>query len=131
MKTLSKGALLLSAIFFTGTTMAGDDLRSLENMERERSVLIENFLDVSLTAVEREKKVEFARRRLMGLERLVIRDERLLGSSSPLVRKTFADYDLSFLVHASVESRRQIFDHWLAQLGLSTDSILNSQRVRK
>ena len=34
---------------------------------------------------------------------MVLRDDKLTGRNTPQVRRAFANYDLTFLVHASAE----------------------------
>ena len=59
---------------------------SLENMERERALMLESLLTSELTPEKRQAKVEISRNRLIDLERLVLRDKSLVGKSTPAVR---------------------------------------------
>lgn len=106
-----------------GTATAG----TLENMERERAVMIDALLSTEMSAAKRQETIELARNRLVDLERMVLRDKTLTGKTTPAVRAVFSNYDLSFLVHASVEGKQSIFDHWLNQIGVSTDSLLSAR----
>ena len=53
---------------------------------------------------------------VVDLERMVLRDKSLPGKSTPVVRKAFENYDLTFLVHASVENDRALKDQWLDEV---------------
>ncbi|MDP6565679.1 MAG: hypothetical protein QF578_12700 [Alphaproteobacteria bacterium] len=122
------GALVAAtAIAAAGPARAG----SLDNMERERAQLIEAMLDAEATPADRQVRMETARRRLIDLERMVLRDEGLVGRNTPNVRRAFANYDLTFLVHASAEKNLTVADTWLEQLGISTQSLLAAKAGRR
>lgn len=104
---------------------------TLENMERERAILLDSLLTAELTPEKRQAKVELARNRLIDLERMVLRDKSLIGKSTPAVRAAYERYDLTFLVHASVEQNRALLDHWLHQIGVSTQSLMNARIGRR
>jgi hypothetical protein len=125
LKTLVLGAAL--AVSAYASAQAG----SLENLERERAILIDTVFASDLAADERLKKIAQSRHRLVDLERMVIRDKSLERQNTPVVRRAFANYDLTFLVHASVEKGRSLTDHWLDTIGLSTDSLMNARVGRR
>jgi hypothetical protein len=104
---------------------------SLENMERERALLVDSLISPELTPEKRQTKVEISRNRLIDLERLVLRDKTLVGKSTPAVRAAYENYDLTFLVHASTEHNRTLLDHWLQQVGVSTDSLMKARIGRR
>jgi hypothetical protein len=104
---------------------------SLENLERERAMLIETLLSGDLNADERQKRIDLARTRLVDLERLVLRDKKLAGRNTPHVGAAFENYDLTFLLHASVEKNRSLLDHWLAEIGVSTQAVMNARTGRR
>ena len=104
---------------------------TLENMERERAILLDSWLTAELTPEKRQSKVELSRNRLIDLERMVLRDKSLIGKSTPAVRAAYERYDLTFLVHASVEQNRALLDHWLRQIGVSTESLMNARMGRR
>ncbi len=119
--------LILATALAAGSAGAG----TLENMERERAILLETMLSGDLSPEERHSRLRVARTRLVDLERMVLRDKSLVGRNTPAVRAAFENYDLTFLVHASTEKGRTISDHWLAEIGLSTNSLLNGHRGRR
>ncbi len=103
----------------------------LENMERERAIMIETLLSGDIDNNQRQGRLEIARTRLVDLERMVLRDKSLIGKNQPLVRAAFENYDLTFVVHAAVEKNRSVADHWLSEIGLSTQAIMNARSGRR
>ena len=110
--------------------MAGDVVL-LKDLERERAALLGALLDPDRTAEERERYVRATARRLADMERILLRDDALLGDTSPLVRRAFADYDLTFLAHAAAEQDRSMLDLWLDKIGLDTDVVMNARPGRR
>ena len=104
---------------------------TLENLERERAIVLDAYLDQALKPAERQSKTQVSRTRLIDLERMVLRDKSLAGKNTPRVRKAFDNYDLTFLVHASTEANRSVLDHWLEQIGVSTHSLMNTRLGRR
>ncbi|MEH6476554.1 MAG: hypothetical protein V7727_12745 [Sneathiella sp.] len=125
-------------IVFTGVTLAiitsGLSLAhagSLENLERERAILVQTMLSGDVGVQERETKLETSGVRLVDLERMVLRDKSLSGKNTSMVQAAFQNYDLTFLVHASVEKSRSVTDHWLQSVGLSTQTLVNARMGRR
>ena len=116
------GSALLSMPAFAGT---------VENLERERAILIDTMLDADVTPAEREAKIETSRHRLVDLERMVLRDDSLVGVSTPTVKRAFANYDLTFLIHAASEKEMSVIDNWLEQMGITTQSLMSAKRARR
>lgn len=104
---------------------------TLDNLERERALLIEAFLDPGLAPADRQARVEAEQRRLVDLERMVLRDDSLKGRNTPTVRKAFSNYDLTFIVHASLEKKVALVDTWLDQVGISTGSLMAARKGRR
>ncbi|MEE8139988.1 MAG: hypothetical protein V3T66_03650 [Alphaproteobacteria bacterium] len=104
---------------------------SLENLERERAMLMQAMLSAEMSAKERQGRVALSRNRLIDLERMVLRDKKLVGHNSPAVRAAYENYDLTFLVHASIERDRALLDHWMHQVGVSTESLMNAKVGRR
>jgi len=124
-------SLLASAFLLTATFTAPAAAGTLENMERERAIAIDTMLSADLSPMERQEQVAVTRTRLVDLERMVMRDESLKGKSTPAVRNAFENYDLSFLAHASVERNRTMIDHWLEQVGVSTNTLMSARLGRR
>lgn len=128
LKTTSFG---IAAAVVLASLAAPVSAGSLENMERERAIMIETMLSGDIDNTQRQGRLEIARTRLIDLERMVLRDKTLIGKNQPLVRAAFDNYDLTFVVHASVEKNRSVADHWLSEIGLSTQAIMNARTGRR
>ncbi len=125
-RTLAVAGLIgLTAV--SGNAFAG----SVENLERERAILLETLLTKDMNAEERQGKAAISKQRLIDLERIVLRDKSLTGRNTPAVKRAFANYDLTFMVHASIEKQRSLTDHWLEQVGLGQPSVLGAVRRRR
>ncbi len=120
-------AIGLAALLATGPAPAG----TLENLERERAIFIESLLDPEATPVERIERVRISKRRLIDLERMVLRDAALTGRNTPTVRRAFENYDLTFLVHAAAENNVSAIDAWLGQIGITTQSLMSAKMGRR
>lgn len=123
-KTLCLGTLFLAS--FLPSLAQADPLFSLENLERERAAYISTQTDATLTSDERSRKAEGIYRRMVDIERMVLRDERIAETDNALVKKAFANYDLTFLIHASAEQNVQPFNHWLNTLNITNQAIQQS-----
>ncbi len=121
------GIALAAAVAVASTAQAG----SVENLERERAILIETLLNPDLTPEERHAKTATAQRRLVDLERIVLRDKSLTGRNTPAVKQAFASYDRTFLVHAAAESNATIADHWLSQMGITSQALMSAEKRRR
>jgi hypothetical protein len=100
-------ALALTAVI--GSFAVQAEAGTVENMERERAILIETL-------------------RAADLE---LRDDSLAGRNTPTVRRAFANYDLTFMVHSASEQQVSVIDIWLGQLGLTTQSLMSASRGRR
>ena len=103
-----------------------DALFSLKNLERERASLLATLTDASMSTEQRHKKQQSSYRRMADIERMVLRDDRVANSDKFLVQQAFANYDLTFLVHASAEHKVQPLTLWLNTLGINANSIEQS-----
>ena len=122
--------LILSGLALMGLATAAQ-AGTLENLERERAMTVNTFMDSSLNVDERQAKLDSQRRRLVDLERIVMRDQSLRGKNTKTVRIAFKNYDVTFLGHASAEKGHTMVDHWLTQFGVSTDALMSSRVGRR
>ena len=104
---------------------------TLENLERERAIYIDSMLDPATTPEERLVKTGVSKRRLVDLERMVLRDKSLSGRNTPTVRRAFENYDLTFLVHAATEKNVSAIDAWLTEIGITTQSLMSAKMGRR
>ena len=117
---------IAGAVLILSSGLAAAD--TLDNLERERALLIDAMLDPALAPADRQARLESEQRRLVDLERMVLRDESLKGRNTPTVRKAFANYDLTFLVHAALEKKVSLIDNWLDQVGVSTNTLMAARK---
>ena len=127
MKNSLKFALLAAVMTVPGMAVAG----SLENLERERAILLETMFSPSIESEARHEKLALEKRRLVDLERILLRDKSVIGRNTPEVRRAFENYDLTFLVHASVDRDLSMVDHWMEQIGVSTHSLMGARVGRR
>jgi len=133
MKTTSRGTLktiCLTLALIAGAT-GGAQANSLDNLERERAKLLTSYLDPALVVDERPRRTEPVKRRLVDLERIVLRDDSLASKPGAAVRRAFANYDLTFLIHASAEKRATVMEIWLGEVGVSTSTTMSARIGRR
>lgn len=109
------------------SSVLANNLFSLENLERERAALLSAQLDNTLDLNQRQQKVKSIYRRLVDIERMVLRDDRITSSHSPLAQNAFEKYELTFLVHSSAEKSLPPMSHWMSELQLTTANILSAK----
>lgn len=128
-KSIFMAGITVSLILALGgnPTEAG----TLENLERERALTLGNLISAELSPREREAKLRNAKPRLVDLERMVMRDPSIKGKNTPDVQRAFNNYDMTFLMHASVEKNRTVVDHWLEQMGISTSTLMSAHVGRR
>ena len=129
--SLFAAAALTLGVLATAGTASPAVAGALENLERERAILLTTYLDPVLEAEARAEQIEIARRRLIDLERMAMRDPDVQSDSRPIARRVFADYDLTFLAHASVEREVSALDLWLDRVGLSTSRVMAARVGRR
>ena len=119
------------SLVLTSQSVLAANIHSIESLERERASLISMMVDEQYDANTRHQHIKRFYRRLTDIERMVLRDERLVGNNDATVKRAFSNYDLTFLVHASAEAKRDITDHWLEQAGLSSATLMSSKAGRR
>ena len=128
-KHTALATILLAVGLAVGNTAA--PAGTIENLERERAIALETLLAPDMSDQERQTNIELSRTRLVDLERMVLRDDSLRANDTPAVRIAFENYDLTFLVHSSIERNRSIIDHWLEQVGVSTNTLMSARMGRR
>ncbi len=126
-RSIALSIILFGLMSATAAAQAG----TVENLERERALARKTSLSPDMSPSERESSMEVSRARLVDLERMVMRDGSLKGRNTPAVRTAFQNYDLTFLVHASIEKNRTLIDHWLEQVGVTTNSLMSARVGRR
>lgn len=120
---------LVAGLILAGSAAAVAD--PLATMERERARLIATLLDANTDPEGRAAEARTARRRLIDLERIVLRDPGTATDTRPIARRAFADYDLTFIAHASIERDMAVLDLWLDRLGVSTSRVMAARMGRR
>jgi len=104
---------------------------TLENLERERAAMLNTFTSDQITAKKQQMSINSSYRRLTDVERMVLRDDRLLNNQSAIVQRAFKNYELTFLIHASAEKNILPMDLWLSELNITSNSILSTKKGRR
>jgi hypothetical protein len=130
MKSLLLLSSLVAVTYLSSFSAAAQNnaLFSLQNLERERASLLATLTDANISMEVRQQKSSSIYRRMADIERMVLRDERIANSDKVLVQKAFANYDLTFLVHASAERKVQPLSQWMNTLGINAANIAQSKQ---
>jgi len=104
---------------------------TLENLERERAAMLKTFTSDQITAKQQQMSINSSYRRLTDVERMVLRDDRLLTNQSAIVQRAFKNYELTFLIHASAEKNLLPMDLWLSEVNITSNSILSTKKGRR
>ena len=88
-------------------------------------------LDKSISIGERKKRIEQRQMRLLDLERITINSKNINKNPSYQTIKAFENFDLTFLVHSSLENNKSLSVMWFEKLGLTTDNLMNTRVSRK
>jgi hypothetical protein len=125
MKILYKTLVTASIIFvsITNVQAKANPLFTLENLERERAAFLHSLTSTKLNPYQREQKGNHIIKRLIDMERMVLRDDRIAMSNSVMAKKAFQSYELTFLVHAGSESKKAPMAHWLHSLNITEENI--------
>jgi len=129
MNPLNKAIITVCFMFtaISNVDAKPNPLFTLENLERERAVFLNNLTTSKLNAFEREQQGNRIIKRLIDMERMVLRDDRIAMSNSIMAKKAFQHYELTFLVHAGSETKKAPMAHWLHSLKITDESIYKSQ----
>ena len=119
--------ILLASLLVASTAAAS----SLESLEHERATMVSAMLDPAIDSDKRSKILEESKRRLVDLERMVLREDSAIDVQSPTARAAFSNYDLTFLVHGASEQGLTIFDQWFDHVGLTTETVMTSTPRRR
>lgn len=104
---------------------------SIETLERERAKILNLVLNKSISISERKKKIEQTQMRLLDLERITINSKNINKNPSYQTIKAFENFDLTFLVHSSLENNKSLSVMWFEKLGLTTENLMNTRVSRK
>ena len=126
-KILIKSTILLTPIFSPYAANAN----TIDNLERERAKALNLILDKSVSIGDRKSKLEKSKMRLLDLERMTINSKNINKNPSYQTIKAFEKFDLTFLVHSSLEKGKSLSLTWLEKIGLTTENLMSTRVSRK
>ena len=126
-KILIKSTILLTLIFSPYAANAN----TIDNLERERAKALNLILDKSVSIGDRKSKLEKSKMRLLDLERMTINSKNINKNPSYQTIKDFEEFDLTFLVHSSLEKGKSLSLTWLEKIGLTTENLMSTRVSRK
>ncbi len=126
-KILIKSTILLTLIFSPYAANAN----TIDNLERERAKALNLILDKSVSIGDRKSKLEKSKMRLLDLERMTINSKNINKNPSYQTIKAFEQFDLTFLVHSSLEKGKSLSLTWLEKIGLTTENLMSTRVSRK
>ena len=126
-KILIKSTILLTLIFSPYAAHAN----TIDNLERERAKALNLILDKSVSIGDRKSKLEKSKMRLLDLERMTINSKNINKNPSYQTIKAFEKFDLTFLVHSSLEKGKSLSLTWLEKIGLTTENLMSTRVSRK
>ena len=126
-KILIKSTILLTLIFSPYAANAN----TIDNLERERAKALNLILDKSVSIGDRKSRLEKSKMRLLDLERMTINSKNINKNPSYQTIKAFEEFDLTFLVHSSLEKGKSLSLTWLEKIGLTTENLMSTRVSRK
>ena len=123
---LKKLTILLSIIICSQA-----NANSIDTLERERAKTLNLILDKSISIGERKKRLEISKMRLLDLERMTINDKNINKNPNHRTITAFKNFDLTFLVHSSLEKEKPISVIWLEKIGFTTENLMSTRVTRK
>jgi hypothetical protein len=118
-------------IILSLTVCSYANANSIDILERERAKMLNLVLDKSISIGERKKRIEQLQMRLLDLERMTINGKNINKNPSYRTIKAFENFDLTFLVHSSIENNKSLSVMWFEKLGFTTDNLMNTRVSRK
>ena len=104
---------------------------SIDTLERERAKALNLILDKNVSIGDRKKNLEKSKMRLLDIERMTIKNKDINKNPDYQTIKAFENFDLTFLVHTSLEKGKSLSITWLEKIGLTTENLMNTRITRK
>jgi|TARA_B110000503_G_scaffold96634_1_gene145290 hypothetical protein len=104
---------------------------SIDTLERERAKALNLILDKNVSIGDRKKNLEKSKMRLLDIERMTINSKDINKNPDYQTIKAFENFDLTFLVHTSLEKGKSLSITWLEKIGLTTENLMNTRITRK
>lgn len=104
---------------------------SIDTLERERAKALNLVLDKNISIGDRKKNLQKSKMRLLDIERMTINSKDINKNPNYQTIKAFENFDLTFLVHTSLEKGKSLSITWLEEIGLTTENLMNTRIIRK
>ena len=104
---------------------------SIDTLERERAKALNLVLDKNISIGDRKKNLQKSKMRLLVIERMTINSKDINKNPNHQTIKAFENFDLTFLVHTSLEKGKSLSITWLEEIGLTTENLMNTRITRK
>ena len=104
---------------------------SIDTLERERAKALNLVLDKNVSIGDRKKNLEKSKMKLLDIERMTINSKDINKIPDYQTIKAFENFDLTFLVHTSLEKGKSLSITWLEKIGLTTENLMNTRITRK
>ena len=104
---------------------------SIDTLERERAKALNLVLDKNISIGDRKKNLQKSKMRLLDIERMTINSKDINKNPNHQTIKAFENFDLTFLVHTSLEKGKSLSITWLEEIGLTTVNLMNTRVTRK
>ena len=125
------GKNIMFTLMFIASMISNVEATTIKNLERTRANTLAVILDMNINPNQRIQKVEKARLKLLDMERITINDSKLSKNPSQYAVKAFENFDLTFLVHASLEKDKSLAVHWFEEVGFTTSNLKRTKAIRK
>jgi hypothetical protein len=110
---------------------ANANANSIDTLERERAKALNLVLDKNISIGDRKKNLQKSKMRLLDIERMTINSKDINKNPNYQTIKAFENFDLTFLVHTSLEKGKSLSITWLEEIGLTTENLMNTRIIRK
>ena len=110
---------------------ANANANSIDTLERERAKALNLVLDKNISIGDRKKNLQKSKMRLLDIERMTINSKDINKNPNYQTIKAFENFDLTFLVHTSLEKGKSLSITWLEKIGLTTENLMNTRITRK
>ena len=110
---------------------ANANANSIDTLERERAKVLNLVLDKNISIGDRKKNLQKSKMRLLDIERMTINSKDINKNPNYQTIKAFENFDLTFLVHTSLEKGKSLSITWLEEIGLTTENLMNTRITRK
>ena len=131
MSKLIKNLTIILSLTIGSYANANANANSIDTLERERAKVLNLVLDKNISIGDRKKNLQKSKMRLLDIERMTINSKDINKNPNHQTIKAFENFDLTFLVHTSLEKGKSLSITWLEEIGLTTENLMNTRITRK